>query len=1135
MIAWGGVGRRASERILIAVLWGCLSIGVASRPSGTERLPTQSGSSEIRADLDAGRYDRAEAAAKARVCSASPSEDIGASLDANDLLVEALWRNGRADAETRALAERAVKDRESPHSLGNLAQVMLLAGQHEHAIRVLEQRLRLLETHGAHGVAVADALDDLAEGLLQQQHRYDDARRAIDRSLQLRHLTPDPEIHGARTLELSGRWFLRRGDYAQSRPLLERSLTIRERFAPDHPSLVTSLGSMGDQLWFEGSVLESAQVYRRALALAERTLRPDHPEIAGALLNLAPAELELGFIAEAVAMQARAVQICDANFGTEHPMLARSLNDLAVGYMAQQDYGRARVAFQRSLSITERAMGLTDESVATIAFNLAFLAGELGDLSEAKLQTARAIGIWNSQLGREHPFVARAWHRLGETLLEHNRTAEGVSILRRSLAMRERALGIDHVDVARTLLQLAIGAMQSGRLKDAEALSTRAVAIWEKRSPNTTGHGTALFLRAETAASAGNLDEARKSYEGAVTIRNRIYGPLHLDVAKAQQGLAKVLAQSGQPASAFSTALEAETAARTTLRSTVRYLPERQAIEYSQLPPAGLDVALSVLDAEANPIGAGRALDALVLGRGVILEEMAARNRSAIYQEPGLAKLWSDVAAARQRLANLAVRTPSDRRPAQYMTLLDAARRDKEAAERALAEKSAEFRQELERSEVGLDKVRHALPSSSGLISMIRYERTVTAQTKTVPHYASFVLVAGRSEPAVVQLGPAAAIDRAVARWRGEAGLGPMKAASVVAAEATYRSAGDRLRQLVWDPLARHLVDVDRVFVVPDGALSLVNLGALPVGASEYLVERHPTIHYLSTERDLVEAPEATSASAGLLALGGPNFGVTPTTPRRQTSTVRAATCGTLQSVMFEELPATLKEATEIAGMWKGVAASAGVGDVYLSVAGEATERSFKQHAPGRRVLHLATHGFFLGGECEAAAPGTRAVGRITAARPKPAPRVDLQNPLLVSGLAFAGANQRARAKPNQEDGILTAEEISAMNLQGTEWAVLSACDTGLGEVTAGEGVFGLRRAFQIAGVRTVIMSLWSVEDEATRRWMRALYDARLNKRLDTAESVRAASLRVLHDRRAKHLSTHPFYWGAFVSAGDWR
>ena len=114
-------------------------------------------------------------------------------------------------------------------------------------------------------------------------------------------------------------------------------------------------------------------------------------------------------------------------------------------------------------------------------------------------------------------------------------------------------------------------------------------------------------------------------------------------------------------------------------------------------------------------------------------------------------------------------------------------------------------------------------------------------------------------------------------------------------------------------------------------------------------------------------------------------------------------------------------------------------------------------------------------------------------------------------------------------------EEVASLELEGVEWAVLSACDTGVGEVTAGEGVLGLRRAFQVAGARTVIMSLWSVDDQAARAWMRALYQNRFQKHLSTMDAVHAASLSLLRDRRVRGQSTHPFYWAGFVAAGDWR
>ncbi len=141
---------------------------------------------------------------------------------------------------------------------------------------------------------------------------------------------------------------------------------------------------------------------------------------------------------------------------------------------------------------------------------------------------------------------------------------------------------------------------------------------------------------------------------------------------------------------------------------------------------------------------------------------------------------------------------------------------------------------------------------------------------------------------------------------------------------------------------------------------------------------------------------------------------------------------------------------------------------------------------------------------------------------------------MLLSGLAFAGANRRRLADPGADDGILTAEEIAVLDLSHVQWAVLSGCETGLGRVQDGEGVMGLRRAFELAGAETLIMSLWKVEDASTREWMHELYEQRLHGR-STPEAIREASLSLLQARLAQGRSTHPFYWGAFVAAGGWR
>jgi len=336
-----------------------------------------------------------------------------------------------------------------------------------------------------------------------------------------------------------------------------------------------------------------------------------------------------------------------------------------------------------------------------------------------------------------------------------------------------------------------------------------------------------------------------------------------------------------------------------------------------------------------------------------------------------------------------------------------------------------------------------------------------------------------------------------------------------------------------------------------------VSFAALPVGESAYLVEKGPLLHYLSAERDLAAPLASPRGAEGLIALGAPAYNETdvfaglsgkeqaplPTPSPAQVASLRPfrgqrSGCGDFTTLKFEPLPGTGPEVEEVTRLYTASAPNtrSDAPASLLLTRNDASEAAFKAQAPGHRILHLATHGFFLGGKCRSALDATRGIGGLKAAPPPDTlPPLAGENPLLLSGLALAGANHRDAAGPDEDDGILTAEEIAAMDLAGTEWAVLSACDTGIGTIQAGEGVFGLRRAFQIAGAQTVIMSLWAVEDESARQWMKALYEGRLLKHLDTATAVRNASLSVLKSRRARGESTHPFYWAGFVAAGEWR
>jgi CHAT domain-containing protein len=308
----------------------------------------------------------------------------------------------------------------------------------------------------------------------------------------------------------------------------------------------------------------------------------------------------------------------------------------------------------------------------------------------------------------------------------------------------------------------------------------------------------------------------------------------------------------------------------------------------------------------------------------------------------------------------------------------------------------------------------------------------------------------------------------------------------------------------------------------------------------------------LGAERELAADFDPARSGTGLLVLGDPDFEAVDTEGRAAavassatTETVfrgQAPPCEEFAKARWVRLPGSEQEIEEIAKIWGKEAPLLEEGGkarepVVLRSGGGASEQSLKQEAPGRRVLHVATHGFSVEEACVSADRPLRGMGALVAAGRSDAPAEvgapRAGNPLLLSGLVLAGANQRA-ASGSREDGILTAEEVASLDLRGVEWAVLSACGTGVGEVRTGEGVFGLHRAFREAGVGATIMSLWPVADEPTRKWMRSFYAGKLEHRLAMADAVQRATLDALATAR-KAFAGHPFYWAGFVAAGEWR
>jgi tetratricopeptide (TPR) repeat protein len=933
-------------------------------------------------------------------------------------------------------------------------------------------------------------------------------------------LAPGGSVEEAIILQNIGGLELKLTDLTRAHEYLAEAVAMAERLAPESIELENCLGDLGVVEIGEGNLSGARDLLQRALALREKL----HGNLASTLLNL-------GIVAE-----------------------------------DQYDFAAARDYFERALAVFTKSFP-NSLGIPIVLQNMSSAFYSQGDLASALEYGRRALASAEKKYnGGESSLIAADLILIGNILREQGNFSSAVDYYHRGLDMYEK-LAPGSLNVADGLRELA--RLERARQNRSLAMEhdRRALELGQKSCPNSWCVTGILNDLGELAYEQGDLAVAESYLRRAVDIRRKSLGPMHPELARSLNSLALTVAALGRNPEALETALRAENIGAAHLRVSVRTLSERQALAYEGIRASGLDLALTLVAdrAENTPAARGEVLDTVIRSRGLVFDELAARHRS-VYKsgDPEVTQLADQLSSARAQLATLVFRGAGDETADEYRKLLDDARNRKEKAERMLAEKSVAFREEQARAQLGLKEIGASLPEGAALVAFVRYARHDLQKPEAnkvapepVPSYAAFVLRAGKHEPEFVPLGAAREIERLLATWRSDiARQAEVMNISASASEDTYRRAGAALRRRIWDPLVPGLGNARQVFVVPDAALHLVSLSSLPIGNFQYLVETGPLIHYLSTERDLV--PTQSLHGDGILVVGNPAFdeaGTVVMASRSQSARAAVATrtpgvllrgtrsaCGTFQTLHFPPLPASQREMENIAALWKqfnageggqtmrGSAVQLGGGDLLQMTGSDANTAAFEQHAPGKRVLHVATHGFFLEGRCESVVhrrldPSMRDESVLPATA---------ENPLLLSGLAFAGANRRSSATPDETDGILTAEEIAGINLEGVDWAVLSACDTGVGEIKVGEGVFGLRRAFQVAGAKTVIMSLWPVEDKTTEQWMGTLYREHFLTGKDTGESVRAASLQILRQRRAKHQSTHPFYWGAFIAAGDW-
>jgi CHAT domain-containing protein len=858
-------------------------------------------------------------------------------------------------------------------------------------------------------------------------------------------------------------------------------------------------------LWRGGKAQDPQAVAfaERAIAIKQDVLGADAPGLATTLDNAGVLFFVRGDYERAAPLYERALEIlsaaaaADARYEAE---LGRVHSHLGPLFQELGQYSTAREHYERSLEVFRETLGPAHTQVAMTANNLATLLAKIGDYGEALRLYREALASLERALGPEHPLIANGKHNLAELDQRMGRNDEAAALYGEAIALKEKVLGAAHPSLALSLSNLSY--LSTDRLEADAALSLAERALEIQERANGASHvdvAYGLISLGRAQAARGDYTAAIGTLERALTLRSDTLGPDNPLVAEPLHFLAEVLLRAGRDRDAFELALRAETIARNHLRLTARGAPERQALRYSAERRSSLDLALSIAANLRDPALVEAGWDALIRSRGVVLDEMAARHRLAAQGDASLRESFDAYRAAAERLVNVLLRGPGAASIEQYRQKTAELRSAEEAAERRVAAASETIRAALAERELGLREVAAALPDGATLVAFARIGGDARSGLAEAA-YLGFVMDAAGSLPRVVSLGPALQIETAIRRWRGD-----LRPEAAMADPIGYRAAGERLRELLWDPLGVEAARERLLLVVPAGAIHLVNFSALPLRSGKFLAEADALVHYLSSERDVLTSPRG-AATAQALVVGGADFEPAGAPPDAARASAEA--CDPLAGIDIPPLPGSLREARRVASILR---AERGTQRAVAELTQDgATKAAFKEQAPGKSVVHVATHGFFVAGACSGG-------------------QSEVASPLRLSGLAFSSAGRDAA------EAILLAEEVATLELGAAQWVVLSGCDTGLGQIDVDEGILGLRRAFHVAGAGTLIMSLWPVEDRSAETFMAELYAARLAAGQSTSAAMRAAYREALEAARRQHGEPHPLYWAPFIASGDWR
>jgi CHAT domain-containing protein len=907
--------------------------------------------------------------------------------------------------------------------------------------------------------------------------------------------------------------YRKQGLYSKAEPLLVEAKNVVEKvLGKEHSDYAMSCNNLALLYKDQGLYSKAEPLYVEAKNIREKVLGREHPSYATSCSNLAVLYYNQGLYSKAEPLYVEAKNIREKVLGKEHPDYATTCNNLAALYEKQGLYSKAEPLYVEAKNIVEKVLGKEHPSYATSCNNLAGLYEKQGLYSKAEPLLVEAKNIRARALGKEHPDYAISCNNLGLFYKNQGLYSRAEPLYLEAKNIKEKALGKEHPSYAMSCNNLAELYRTQGLYSKAEPLYTEARNIYAKvLGKEHPSYATSCNNLAALYESQGLYSKAEPLLVEAKNIRAKVLGKEHPDYASSCNNLADLYEKQGFYSKAEPIYLEALSGSLAQIENNFSHLSEKEKALFYKSFAYHFEIfnSFSLKRYSENPAILSHTYNNQLATKALLFNTSAKiKERILSSKDQNLINLYASWKAKREYLAKVYQMSLAEKeKKGINQTQLEA---EANELEKQLSSKSELFATAHDKRRYTWQDVQKQLKKGEVAVEMIRTRYYDRKWTDSVVYIALIVKPETKNYPEMVVLAHGKSLEQGDIHYYRNC--------------IKFKRADKFSYNKFWKPLRDKIGTAKKVYFSADGVYHQLNLLTLQNPETSKYVSEETNIQLVSNTKDLVlfnkpKKLQKNFKEYELHLFGFPDYGnkTNSTNTDRSTFAIQLDTTQRFFDARggISLLPGTKTEVENIGNFAKSQKLK-----TFIYTGKQASEENLKKLS-NPDVLHIATHGFFLADVPTTTNKDDKMTGQSR--------EVQIENPLLRCGLLLADAQEGLKngEQEGKENGVLTAQEAMNLNLDNTDLVVMSACETGLGEIVNGEGVFGLQRAFQTAGAKTVLMSLWKVDDAATQEMMSLFHENLLVKKLPKREAFTQAQNKLKEKYRS------PYYWGAFVMVGE--